>query len=558
MHNYIIEQAKLSGTFGFFGDLDEESLYSESHSEHSMSGHEPDNEDSDHSDSGDYIKYNVIKLYDDIAQSINHSDRTEEDDVEYLLEKENSKIYGSMDFGMPVLKSEETTYSKTLPTSKLLKPTNLDENNINSVKPEIRANTTKEDSKVVLQKINNFATFYEYDLERFAKDNLNFHSKGLFRKKASVRDMIRWTSEAISKPMLALPHDKTEKKMAIEVFKLIQIYMGDRKARTGMTLNTVAYDILGIANNNQIRDEIFMQICRQTTENPSRESLLRGWELLAIVLSFISPSFAFQPALLNYINKHTDNTFITKFPDVKRWPVHVQISHYATVCRKRLDRLNARGVSYVKKCSTDDIEHSRNQIIRDSMFGNSLAVIMDLQKSMKLVDSDLPWIQVTLSEMIMELGGRETEGIFRVSADADEVVKVKCMLDNFQIPDKCDYLDAHTPASVLKLWYRELEDPLIPEPLYNECITIMDAEKARSIIDRLPYLNKKVFMYLLAFLQKFTHPSVVFNTKMDCSNLAMVWAPNCLRCPSNDPKVILENARKECMFLHLLLNHNRY
>lgn len=187
MHNYIIEQAKLSGTW-IFGDLDEESLYSDSHSEHSMSGHEPDNEDSDHSDSGDYIKYNVIKLYDDIAQSIHHSDRTEDDDVEYLLEKENSKIYGSMDFGMPVLKSEETAYSKTLPTSKLMKPpTNLEETtnltnitNTNTGKPESRTNNSKEENKAVLQKINNFATFYEYDLERFAKDNLNFHSKGLF------------------------------------------------------------------------------------------------------------------------------------------------------------------------------------------------------------------------------------------------------------------------------------------------------------------------------------------------------------------------------------------
>ncbi|KAH7970535.1 hypothetical protein HPB49_009935 [Dermacentor silvarum] len=29
--------------------------------------------------------------------------------------------------------------------------------------------------------------------------------------------------------------------------------------------------------------------------------------------------------------------------------------------------------------------------------------------------------------------------------------------------------DPHVPASLLKLWYRELHDPLIPAALYQEC-----------------------------------------------------------------------------------------
>lgn len=46
--------------------------------------------------------------------------------------------------------------------------------------------------------------------------------------------------------MLSLPiaREKAGKKMAIELFKLVQIYMGDRKARPGMTLNSVASDII--------------------------------------------------------------------------------------------------------------------------------------------------------------------------------------------------------------------------------------------------------------------------------------------------------------------------
>lgn len=63
----------------------------------------------------------------------------------------------------------------------------------------------------------------------------------------------------------------------------------------------------------------------------------------------------------------------------------------------------------------------------------------------------------------------------------------------------------------------------------------------------------QVLTYLIHFLQEFSHPEVVASTKMDSSNLAMVFAPNLLRCQSQDPKVILENTRKEMNFIRALI-----
>lgn len=144
----------------------------------------------------------------------------------------------------------------------------------------------------------------ECNIEKFAQDNLNLHSKGLFRKKSSIRDMLSWTPDSISRPMLAVSRDKATKKMATEMFKLVQIYMGDRKARDGMSLNSVAMDIITTAlAQPPLRDELYIQLCRQTTENHIRGSLIRGWELLAICLSFLPPSPTFQPALLKYALK---------------------------------------------------------------------------------------------------------------------------------------------------------------------------------------------------------------------------------------------------------------
>lgn len=44
-------------------------------------------------------------------------------------------------------------------------------------------------------------------------------------------------------------------------------------------------------------------------------------------------------------------------------------------------------------------------------------------------------------------------------------------------------------------------------------------------------------------------------TKMDVNNLAMVMAPNCLRCESIDPHTIFENTRKEMGFIRTLIQN---
>ena len=51
---------------------------------------------------------------------------------------------------------------------------------------------------------------------------------------------------------------------------------------------------------------------------------------------------------------------------------------------------------------------------------------------------------------------------FRVPGDIDEVNILKLQVEKGQLA--IDALnDPHIPASLLKLWFRELEDPLIPE-----------------------------------------------------------------------------------------------
>ncbi|XP_061506230.1 uncharacterized protein LOC3291029 isoform X1 [Anopheles gambiae] len=624
LQHYILEQAKLSGSYGL-GDLDSDSFHSDSQSEHSFSGHEPDNEDSDHSDGhGDYLAHYPYEEYgarhaQDGGVSyynfeFNFGDRDEKEDISEevtaKLESMPDQIYSpvknhpplhkfppaafqgarsaldasglvpdAVDRGVPTVPmgganstfGSKTSYLQQMaaaaghhqqlqlggamqspqqqPPHKINKATLLQrfqENlSLGASAPGVGGNG----------KIAEMALLKECDIEKFAQDNLNLHSKGIFRKKSSVRDMLSWTSNAISRPMLSLARDKAGKKMATDLFKLVQIYMGDRKARIGMSLNSVAIDIVTMAMGQaQLRDELYIQMCRQTTENPSRDSLIRGWELMAICLSFVPPSPTFQPALLGYINRHRDPSFATSFPEVGKWPIHVQISHYATIACRRLDRIGSSGRKQAKRPTEDEINQAREQIFRDSMFGNTLSEVMELQKE-RFPDRQLPWIQTTLSEQVLLLNGKQTEGIFRVPADVDEVNMLKNLIDRWEFPENKGTMDAHAPASLLKLWYRELYDPLIPDELYDECVQTEDPAEAAAIVEKLPKINRLVLTYLIHFLQQFSLPDVVANTKMDSSNLAMVFAPNLLRCQSQDPKVILENARKEMTFMRTLIQH---
>ncbi|CAF5028927.1 unnamed protein product, partial [Rotaria magnacalcarata] len=48
-------------------------------------------------------------------------------------------------------------------------------------------------------------------------------------------------------------------------------------------------------------DELYLQLIKQTTCNNNADSLQRGWELMAICLSFFPPSSKFQMLLEHYI-----------------------------------------------------------------------------------------------------------------------------------------------------------------------------------------------------------------------------------------------------------------
>ena len=129
-------------------------------------------------------------------------------------------------------------------------------------------------------------------------------------------------------------------------------------------------------------------------------------------------------------------------------------------------------------------------------------------------------------------------------------------------------MDCHTAASLFKQWFRELYEPLIPDHLYDEAISLgqqledvadYDNHKPREMVRDFVQtkltleLNYHTLLYLINYLQRFAAPDTVARTKMNEANLATIFAPNILRCPSTDAIVMIQNAAKEKAFVKNLI-----
>ena len=64
---------------------------------------------------------------------------------------------------------------------------------------------------------------------------------------------------------------------------------------------------MGIAKDDEVRDEIFAQLMKQTNQNPDRNFNIRGWKLFAILLGVFPPSARMSTYLKAYLQKASEH-----------------------------------------------------------------------------------------------------------------------------------------------------------------------------------------------------------------------------------------------------------
>ncbi|XP_041116425.1 rho GTPase-activating protein 22-like isoform X1 [Polyodon spathula] len=143
--------------------------------------------------------------------------------------------------------------------------------------------------------------------------------------------------------------------------------------------------------------------------------------------------------------------------------------------------------------------------------------------------------------------GLDEEGLFRMPGQAN---LVKEMQDAFDCGDKPLFdsnTDVHTVASLLKLYLRELPEPVIPFAKYEDflsCAQLLAKDEAEGIqelvnqVKNLPQANYNLLKYICKFLDEVQSHSN--ENKMSVQNLATVFGPNILRPKFEDPVTIME------------------
>ncbi|XP_021574435.1 rho GTPase-activating protein 22 [Carlito syrichta] len=149
-------------------------------------------------------------------------------------------------------------------------------------------------------------------------------------------------------------------------------------------------------------------------------------------------------------------------------------------------------------------------------------------------------------DFIRERGLTE-EGLFRMPGQANLVRDLQDSFDCGEKPLFDSTTDVHTVASLLKLYLRELPEPVVPFARYEDflsCAQLLTKDEGEGTLElakqvsNLPQANYNLLRYICKFLDEVQSHSNV--NKMSVQNLATVFGPNILRPQIEDPVTIME------------------
>ncbi|GAA6220007.1 rho GTPase-activating protein 22-like isoform X3 [Lates japonicus] len=158
--------------------------------------------------------------------------------------------------------------------------------------------------------------------------------------------------------------------------------------------------------------------------------------------------------------------------------------------------------------------------------------------------------------------GLDEEGLFRMPGQANLVKELQEAFDCGDKPLFDSNTDVHTVASLLKLYLRELPEPVIPFSKYEDFLTCAqllakdEEEELGKQVSTLPLPNYNLLKYICKFLDEVqSHCS---ENKMSVQNLATVFGPNILRPKMEDPVTIMEGTSLvQHLMTVLIREHNR-
>uniref|UniRef100_A0A671SZJ2 SLIT-ROBO Rho GTPase-activating protein 2 n=1 Tax=Sinocyclocheilus anshuiensis TaxID=1608454 RepID=A0A671SZJ2_9TELE len=183
-------------------------------------------------------------------------------------------------------------------------------------------------------------------------------------------------------------------------------------------------------------------------------------------------------------------------------------------------------------------EGYRADIMTTRYISSSISDLL-LMPFFKYIDSGkaIPLIVESCIRFI-NLYGLQHQGIFRVSGSQVEVNDIKNSFErgNDPLTDGENNHDINSVAGVLKMYFRNLDNPLFPKEKFNDLIACIRTESLyeralsiRKILTTTPRPTLVVMRYLFAFLNHLSQYSD--ENMMDPGNLAICFGPTLMPTP---------------------------
>ncbi|KAN0029595.1 hypothetical protein ACTA71_007726 [Dictyostelium dimigraforme] len=181
------------------------------------------------------------------------------------------------------------------------------------------------------------------------------------------------------------------------------------------------------------------------------------------------------------------------------------------------------------------------------IFGIDLETIVTTQNQPTFI-SDVPKIVAQVIEWLDKFNAANEEGIFRIPGNGITIQEIKKSFDEGKGDlSKFNSSDIHSVAGILKLYLRELPEPLFIWRYYSTFIKVIKnpdhlqrALHLRMLCYGLPKVNRDLVLSLMVFLNKISLNNRV--NKMTSQNLATVFAPNILRPQKETLNQIMEDS----------------
>ena len=207
---------------------------------------------------------------------------------------------------------------------------------------------------------------------------------------------------------------------------------------------------------------------------------------------------------------------------------HIKPLQCLLTCQQRM----YNDVSKILNSKLPGLQDNIEKTVNTPVFGS------DLDKHLETTGKQIATVLQKCCSSLLK-SGIEQPGIFRLAGGLPQLRKLKAMFDSNRMEEEDWENDVFTLAQAIKLYLRELPEPLLTFAMFEDWISCIGSPnvasripKCRELVQKLPNSFQINLQYLIWFLSQVAAKEP--ENKMGASNLGLVLGPNVLRTKNED------------------------